>query len=108
MGRMYALDGKFLTNTAEIRIGDKIYPVDDRVKTVNKLLKFMEENQEDNVGVAKYALELGLGKKAAAELEEYLEHYCAYLEIYKLVVAAMLGEDPKVVEDRFQGAETKA
>ena len=37
MGKMYTLDNKLLTETSEIRIGDKVYPVDDRVKTVKKI-----------------------------------------------------------------------
>ena len=28
MGKLYTLDGKLLTETPEIRIGEKVYPVD--------------------------------------------------------------------------------
>lgn len=37
MSKLYTLDGKLLTETPEIRIGEKIYPVDNRQKTVAKL-----------------------------------------------------------------------
>lgn len=37
MGKLYTLDQKLLTNTPEIRIGEKIYPIDDRTKTVMKV-----------------------------------------------------------------------
>lgn len=30
MGKLYTLDGKLLTETPEIRIGEKVYPVDSR------------------------------------------------------------------------------
>ncbi len=36
MGKLYTIDGKLLTNTPEIRIGDKVYPVDSRTSTVKK------------------------------------------------------------------------
>ena len=32
MGKLYTLDGKLLTETPEIRIGEKVYPVDSRQK----------------------------------------------------------------------------
>lgn len=32
VGKLYTLDQKLLTNTPEIRIGEKIYPIDDRTK----------------------------------------------------------------------------
>ena len=38
MGKLYTLDGKLLTETPEIRIGEKVYPVDSRQKTVKKIL----------------------------------------------------------------------
>lgn len=38
MGKLYTLDGKLLTETPEIRVGEKIYPVDNRKKTVTKIL----------------------------------------------------------------------
>ena len=28
MGKLYTLDGKLLTETPELRIGEKVYPVD--------------------------------------------------------------------------------
>lgn len=32
MGKLYTLDGKLLTETPEIRIGEKVYPVDNRTR----------------------------------------------------------------------------
>ena len=40
MGKLYTLDGKLLTETPEIRIGEKVYPVDSRQKTVKKMRIF--------------------------------------------------------------------
>ena len=34
MGKLYTIDHKLLTETPEIRIGDKVYEVEDRQKTV--------------------------------------------------------------------------
>ena len=39
MARMYTFDKKLLCGSPEIRIGEKIYPIDDRKNTVKKVLK---------------------------------------------------------------------
>jgi len=36
MGKLYTLDDKLLIGSPEIRIGDKVYPVDDRIKNRQK------------------------------------------------------------------------
>lgn len=46
MGKLYTLDQKLLTNTPEIRIGEKIYPIDDRTKTVMKVTKMDTSDAE--------------------------------------------------------------
>ena len=66
MGKLYTLDQKLLTNTPKIRIGEKIYPIDDRTKTVMKATKLDTANVEN---VSKI-LELALGQKAAKEVDE--------------------------------------
>lgn len=39
MAKIYTLDGKLLTERPEIRIGDKIYAVDDRTKHGEKAFR---------------------------------------------------------------------
>ena len=43
MGKLYTLDGKLLTETPELRIGEKVYPVDSRQKTVKKILALADD-----------------------------------------------------------------
>ena len=80
MGKLYTLDQKLLTNTPEIRIGEKIYPIDDRTKTVMKVTK-MDTSDAENISKI---LELALGKPAANELalrclsETAGNHHCSY------------------------------
>ena len=38
MAKMYTLDEKLLVGVPEIRIGEKVYKVDDREKTVKKVM----------------------------------------------------------------------
>ena len=97
MGKLYTIDGKLLTNTPEIRIGDKVYPVDSRTSTVKKLMKI---DQDDMDAI----LKLAFGDKAAKEIDEQDIPFAAYVQQVKVVVAAMTGEDEDVVDARFQQA----
>lgn len=101
MGKLYTLDQKLLTNTPEIRIGEKIYPIDDRTKTVMKATKLDTANVEN---VSKI-LELALGQKAAKEVEEMNLPFAAYQQLLEIIIAAMTGEEPEAVAARFQEAE---
>lgn len=104
MGKLYTLDQKLLTNTPEIRIGEKIYPIDDRMKTVMKATKLDTANVEN---VSKI-LELALGQKAAKEVEEMNLPFAAYQQLLEIIIAAMTGEEPEAVSARFQEAKEAA
>ena len=104
MGKLYTLDQKLLTNTPEIRIGEKIYPIDDRTKTVMKATKLDTANVEN---VSKI-LELALGQKAAKEVEERNLPFAAYQQLLEIIIAAMTGEEPEAVSARFQEAKEAA
>lgn len=97
MGKLYTLDDKLLIGRPEIRIGDKVYPVDDRKKTVDKLSKI---DSEDTDAI----LKLAFGEAAAKEIDAMDMPFAAYLQLVKLVVAAMTGEDEETVEGRFREA----
>lgn len=97
MGKLYTMDGKMLIGSNEIRVGDKVYPVDDRVRTVKRL---QEIDTNDLEGI----LRLGLGDEAVNELDVDNMPFSGFLRLTKLVVAAMTGEDTEEVEARFQAA----
>lgn len=101
MGKLYTLDDKLLVGTPEVRIGDKIYPVDDRTKTVKKMVK-LQEAGGDELELADQILKLALGEKAAKEIEGMELSLKAYLSLFELVTAAMTGEEPEAVAARFQ------
>lgn len=105
MGKLYTLDGKLLTESPEIRIGEKIYPVDNRQKTVAKLQETIanQENPNDLMAGVANVLALALGEKAAQEVENMNMPYPAYQQLFELVIAAVTGEDPEEVGSRFPG-----
>ena len=102
MGRLYTLDEKLLVDTPEVRIGDKIYAVDDRAKTMKKLNREIGALEDQSDEVISKAFEIALGKKAAHEIAQMELHFPAYKRAFELVMAAMTGEDPEAVAARFQ------
>lgn len=106
MAKLYTLDHKLLTDTPEIRIGEKIYAVDNRQKTVKKIQEAAKDIRKDDpyAGIDK-VLELSLGAKAANEIDEMNMPYPAYQKMFELVMAAVTGEDPETIAGRFQGEE---
>lgn len=109
MGKLYTLDKKLLVGTPEIRIGEKVYPVDDRQKTVKKVMK-MQTQGEENKDVDKLmdeTLKLAFGE-SFKEIDNMNLPFAAQQQLFELVVAAMTGEEPEEVSARFQEAKQKA
>lgn len=104
MGKLYTLDEKLLVGTPEIRVGDKVYPVDDRQKTVKKLMKLIE-GEKSSAESMDQALKLAFGEKAAREIDERNLPFPAYEKLFELVMAAMTGEEPEEISARFQEAK---
>lgn len=108
MGKLYTVDHKLLTDTPEIRIGDKVYSIDDRQKTVRKIEDIMEDKSLKTFEAMDRVLALALGKKAAEEIDEADYSFAAMQDIFEKVVAAMMGEEPENIAARFpQSSESK-
>ncbi len=102
MGKLYTIDHKLLTDTPEIRIGDKVYPVDDRQKTVEKVNQLIKKEDLEEFELIREVLSITLGKKAAEEIDKANYRFEGQKAIMETVIAAMTGEDPKDVAKRFQ------
>ena len=115
MGRMYTLDKKLLVGSPEIRIGEKVYPVDDRTKNVKKIMKLFKEIKNDNDDDEKEikndndddedkvdeALKLAFGEKYK-EIENLNMPYGAYVGLIELVIKALTGEEPDKEEGKAE------
>lgn len=100
MVRMYALDKKLICGSPEIRIGDKVFPVDDRQKTVRKAMELFEDKASENESQGKSfekmdkIFELAFGENHK-EIENMELSFAASNELMKIVIAAITGEDIK-------------
>lgn len=106
MGKMYALDKKLLIGSPEIQIGDKVFQVDDRNKTVRKVIKLSEqlkgkdkdiEETPEQFEVIDQILELAFGSKYK-DIDELELSFRAYLDLIDIVLDAMTNGDPEKYE----------
>lgn len=101
---VYEIPEQLLHSKPEIRIGDKIYKVDDRQKTVKKFSKLGQNDSDDGDNEM---IKLALGEKAAKEIDEMNLPFPAQTELIILIGAAMTGEEPDAVRSRFQESTKK-
>ncbi|MCR4889007.1 MAG: hypothetical protein K5979_07500 [Ruminococcus sp.] len=108
MGKMYTLDKKLLIGSPEIQIGDKVFQVDDRNKTVRKVIKLSEqlkgkdkekdiEETPEKFEVIDQILELAFGSKYK-DIDELELSFRAYLDLIDIVLDAMTNGDPEKYE----------
>ena len=101
MAKMYTLDSKLLCGCPEIRVGEKIYPIDDRTKTVKKALEIQEKS--GNFDGMEEVMKLAVGKNYS-EIEKLDLSFSAYQSLFTLVISAMVGTEPdelKTKENSF-------
>lgn len=110
MAKMYTLDGKLLTEKPEIRIGDKVYPIDDRTPVVKKLLKTIKNIDQDDDSVIdtdELIIKAAFNKNAKEILGMDLP-YSVQMDISQKALALMTGEEiEEIKKDRFQDEKTK-
>ena len=104
MAKLYTLDDKLLTEVPEIRVGDKVYPVDNRQKTVMAIQRAMEQTDAEPAAQMSAALRLALGEQAERELAARDLPYPAVQALFALVLAAVTGEEAEAVQRRFRRA----
>ena len=104
MAKLYTLDDKLLTEVPEVRVGDKVYPVDNRQKTVMAIQRAMEQTDADPAAQRSAALRLALGEQAERELAARDLPYPAVQALFALVLAAVTGEEAEAVQRRFRRA----
>ena len=105
MAKCYTLDKALICEGPEIRIGDKLYRVDDRKKTVVKMMDLTKNEDMPGDKIMEEPIKLGLGAAAAKEVEQVELPFAAYTKLVELVTAAMIGEEPEELNARFQGGK---
>lgn len=106
MAKLYTLDKKLLCDRPAVQIGDETFTIDDRKKTVEEVLKVVNEadtdNRNDFMEKADKALSMLLTPQKFKQIEKMELSFKAYLELFSLAMAAATGEEPDAISERFQ------
>ena len=97
--KQYTLDGSLLTETPEIRIGDRIYKVDNRMSTVKKAAAALKDNPDNEYDIT---IKMALGEKAYEEIMELDLSISAAQELMAIITAAINGITVEEAKARFQ------
>lgn len=89
---LYTVEKELLQPQSEIRIGEKIYKIDDRTSVVKKVLNLVSNSEKEDVQQMEQMLRCLLGEQAYAEIEQMDLPFAAYLQVFEMAVGAVVGE----------------
>lgn len=103
MAKIYTTDGKILTGDGfpQIQIKDKLYVVDDRKSTYDKIQKVIKESKSNPVEDKDYDMEifkLALTKEKAAEIQKLDLKVKEFNELTIYIMAAIQGEEYETIK----------
>lgn len=85
-------------NKPQLKIGDKLYTVDNRQSTFDKIQKIQENQELENEEKTNQIYELALGKEAAKEIKELDLPVENNIYLSYCVMGAITGDDPKELQ----------
>jgi hypothetical protein len=86
-------------NFPQLKIADKLYTVDNRQKTFDKITKVQKNTELDDNERTNKIYELALGKDAAKEIMEMNLPVESSVYLSYCIMGAIVGEDPKKLQD---------
>lgn len=103
MARIYTTDGKLLTEVPQIQIGDKLFAVDNRKSTYDKMQKAVAKAEDGNE--ERIILEYAFGKEQMKEIDAMNLSVKAFMNLLTYVHAAIFDISFEEAEERFQKAQ---
>lgn len=104
MARIYTTDGKLLVETPQIQIGDKLFAVDNRKSTYDKMQAEVEKSNGKNE--ERIILEHAFGKEQMKEIDKMNLSLKGYMNLLTFVHAAIFDISFEEAEARFQKAQS--
>lgn len=101
MAKIYTTDGKVIFDAPQIQIGDKLFAVDTRKSTYDKMQKEMEKNKGE-ISEEDIILEHAFGKDAFKVIKEMDLPLNGFLNLITYVYAAMFDITFEEAQERFQ------
>lgn len=110
MAKLYTLDKKLITGVPEIRIGEEIFPIDNRTSTVKKLLKKLnsvDSESEEVIDSDELIIRAAFNKNAEKILEMDMS-FKAQTELSAMALSIMTGEEPEMSRFQQNDGETQS
>jgi len=101
MAKIYTTDGKVITEAPQIQIGDRLFAVDTRKSTYDKMQKEIEKNKGDRAE-EDVILEYAFGKAAFKQIQEMDLPLNGFLNLITYVYAAMFDISFEEAQERFR------
>ncbi len=86
-------------NFPQLKIADKLYTVDNRQKTFDKITKVQKNTELDDNERTNKIYELALGKDAAKEILEMNLPVESSVYLSYCIMGAIVGDDPKKLQE---------
>lgn len=86
-------------NFPQLKIADKLYTVDNRQKTFDKITKVQKNTELDDNERTNKIYELALGEDATKEILEMNLPVESSVYLSYCIMGAIVGEDPKKLQD---------
>lgn len=86
-------------NFPQLKIADKLYTVDNRQKTFDKITKIQKNTELDDNEKTNKIYELALGEDAAKEILKMNLPVESSVYLSYCIMGAIVGEDPKKIQD---------
>lgn len=101
--KIYTTDGKLLTETPQIQIGDKLFAIDNRKSTYDKMQEAVSKAKNGNE--ERIILEYAFGKDQMKEIDAMDLSVKAVMNLLTYVHAAIFDISFEEAEARFQKAQ---
>ena len=104
MAKIYTTDGKLLCETPQIEIGGKLFAVDNRKSTYDKIQEAIEKS-DGSKSEERIILEYALGKAQMKEIDAMDLSVKGFMTLLTYVHAAIFDISFEEAEARFQKAQ---
>ena len=102
MAKIYATDGKLITEAPQIQIGDKLFAVDTRKSNYDLMQKAIEENDKTEYSDEDLVVKFALGEKQFKAVKEMDLSVTGYMNLILYIQAAILDITFEEAQKRFQ------
>lgn len=103
MAKIYTTDGKLLVDMPQVQIGDKLFAVDNRKSTYDKMQEAVSKAKDGNE--ERIILEYAFGKEQMKEIDAMELSVKGYMNLLTYVHAAIFDISFEEAEARFQKAQ---